>query len=201
MFQVYTRFSFQNLDQKGKYEFNTYIKLLPILKQVLIKNYKESSTAEPLINLIQQHHKLIIALDGSKSSKTSGGGWLIVDAEGSKLLTGFNPDFGDINQINSHRAEIYRALSVFLFLHKYCKFYRLQLQSLIEYICDNKEVVQELSHITDCNRNYYSSNSKIIDLDTVLEIQKYIPNNIKVNHVRGHQDKKKRKEQLTMAEN
>ena len=33
----------------------------------------------------------------------------------------------------------------------------------------------------------------------MLEIQKYIPNNIKVNHVRGHQDKKKRKEQLTMA--
>ena len=35
----------------------------------------------------------------------------------------------------------------------------------------------------------------------MLEIQKYIPNNIKVKHIRGHQDKKKRKEQLTMAEN
>ena len=34
----------------------------------------------------------------------------------------------------------------------------------------------------------------------MLEIQKYIPDNIRVNHIRGHQDKKKRKEQLTMAE-
>ena len=34
----------------------------------------------------------------------------------------------------------------------------------------------------------------------MLEIQMYIPNNIKFNYIRGHQDKKKRKEQLTMAE-
>ena len=119
--------------------------------------------------------------------------------EGSELLTRFNPDFGDITQINSHRAKIYGALSVFLFFREYCKFYRLQLQLLVEYFCDNKEVVQKLSDITDYNRNYYSSNSKIKDLDVVLEIQKYIPKNVKVNHVRGHQDKKKRKEQLTIA--
>ena len=44
----------------------------------------------------------------------------------------FNPDFGNINQIHSHRAEIYGALSVFLFLHEYCNFYKIQLQSPIE---------------------------------------------------------------------
>ena len=34
----------------------------------------------------------------------------------------------------------------------------------------------------------------------MLEKQKYILNNIRVNHVRGNQDKNKRKDQLTMAE-
>ena len=34
----------------------------------------------------------------------------------------------------------------------------------------------------------------------MLEIQKYIPANIKVHHVRGQQDKKKRREQPAMAE-
>ena len=130
-FQVYTKFSLQNPAQKNSNEFNKYIKLLSIWKQVLIKNYKEYFNAEPLIKPIQQYHKLIIASDSSESSKTSGGGWVIADAEGSKLLTGFNPDFGDINQINSHRAEIYETFSIFLFLHEYCKFYILQLQSPI----------------------------------------------------------------------
>ena len=91
MFQVYTRLSFQNPNQKEPNEFTKYIKILPIWKQVLIKNHKEPFNAEPLISLIQQHHKLIIASDGSKSSKTSGGGWVIANAEGSQLLTGFNP--------------------------------------------------------------------------------------------------------------
>ena len=84
--------------------------------------------------------------------------------------------------------------------YQYCNFYRIILQSPIEYFCDNKEVIQKLLDITESSRHYYSSNSKIKDLDAVLEIQKYIPANIKVHHVRGHQDKKKRKEQLTMAE-
>ena len=61
-------------------------------------------------------------------------------------------------------------------------------------------MVKKLLDITESNRHYYSSNRKIKDLDAVLEIQKYIPDNIKVNYVRGHQDKKKRKEQLTIEE-
>ena len=163
------------------------------------KNYKEPDNAESLLSLIQQKTLLIIASDGSKSSKTSGGGWIIANAEGSEIITGFYPEFGDITQINSHRAKIYGALSVFLFLQEYCNFYRITLQSPIEYFCDNKEVVKKLLDITESNRHYYSSNSKIKDTDAVLEIQKYIPDNIKVHNVRGHQDKKKRKEQLTMV--
>ena len=74
MFQVYARFSFQNPNQQEPNEYNKYIKTLPLWKQVLIKYHQEPSNAEPLIILIQQNHQLIIASDGSKSSKTSGGG-------------------------------------------------------------------------------------------------------------------------------
>ena len=58
-----------------------------------------------------------------------------------ELLSGFIPEFWDIAQINSHRAEIYGALSIFMFLHEYCKFYKMNFQSPIKYYCDNKEVV------------------------------------------------------------
>ena len=111
--------------------------------------------------------------------------------EGRELLSEFNPEFGDITQINSPRAEIYGSLSVFMFLNEYCKFYKMDLQSPIKYYCDNKDVVTKLSNITERNRNYYSSNSKIKDLDAVLEIKKYIPTTVTVTHVRGHQDQKK----------
>ena len=99
---------------------------------VVKKNYKESATAEHLLSVIQQHQTLLIASDGSTSSEKSGGGWIIADVEGRELLSGFNPDFGDITQINSHHAEIYGALSVFMFLHEYCIFYNMNLQSPIK---------------------------------------------------------------------
>ena len=92
--------------------------------------------------------------------------------EGRELLSRFNLNFGDITQINSHRDEIYGALSVFVFLHEYFQFYKMNLQSSIKYYCDNKENVTKLSNITERSRNYYSSNSKIKDLDAVLEIPK-----------------------------
>ena len=139
-------------------------------------------------------------MDGSKSREKSGGGWIIADVAGSKRLYGFNPDFGDISQINSHRADIYGTLVVFMFVHEYCQFYKMKLQSPIKCYCDKKEVVTKLSNITERSRNYYSSNSKMKDLDVVLEIQKYIPTTVTVTYVRGHQDKKKRKEQNTIVE-
>ena len=146
---------------KGTKWIRQTYQILTTLEAIVVKkNYKESATAEHLLSVIQQHQTLLIASDGSKSSEKSGGGWIIADVEGRELLSGFNPDFGDITQINSHRAEIYEALSVFMFLHKYCKFYKMNLQSPIKYYCDNKENVTKLSNITERNRNYNSSNSK-----------------------------------------
>ena len=77
----------------------------------------------------------------------------------------------------------------------------MELKSLIQYYCDNNEVVTKLRKITEKDRNYYSSSSKIKDLDVILEIQTCIPTIVTVTHVKGHQDRKKIKDQRTMAEN
>ena len=110
-----------------KWIHQTYQTITTLETIIVKKNYKEPATAEPLLSVIQQHQTLVIASDGSKSSEKSGGGWLIADVEGREILSKFNPDFGDITQINSHHAEIYGALSVFMFLHEYCKFYNMNL--------------------------------------------------------------------------
>ena len=60
--------------------------------------------------------KLIIASDESKSKSVSGGAWIIADMLGKTLISGTNPDFGHINQIHSHRTDIYDVLSVFIFI-------------------------------------------------------------------------------------
>ena len=121
----------------------------------MLKNCKEPATTEPIISVIQQNRTLLISSDGSKSSEKSGEGWIIADVEGREILSGFNPDFGDITQINTHRAEIYGALSVSMFFHEYCKFYKMKLKSPIKYYCDNKEVVTKLINITEKDRTYY----------------------------------------------
>ena len=188
MFQIFQRFVFQYPTPRESTDFTKNIKLLTLWKKSLLKSYKELATAEPLISVIQQKETLLITSDGSKSSEMSGEGWIIADVEGRELLYEFNPEFGDITQINSPRAEIYGSLLVFMFLNEYCKFYKMDLQSPIKYYCDNKDVVTKLSNITERNRNYCLSNSKIKDLDAVLEIKKYIPTTVTVTHVRGHQD-------------
>ena len=172
MLLIFHRFAFQNHTPREPNKLTKHLKLLPLWKQSLLKHYEEPVTAESLSSVIKQYQTLLIASDGSKSSEKSGGGWTIADVEGRELLSGFNLNIGDITQINSHRDEIYGALSVFVFLHEYCQFYKMNLQSSIKYYCDNKENVTKLSNITERSRNYYSSNSKIKDLDAVLEILK-----------------------------
>ena len=62
-----------------------------------------------------------------------------------------------------------------MLINEYCNFYSMELKSLIQYYYDNNEVVTKLRKITEKDRNYYSSSSKIKDLDAILEIQTCIP--------------------------
>ena len=60
---------------------------------MLIKNYRKSPTADPLISFIQQKRTLVIASDSSTSCAKSGGGWIITDKKEGEILSEFNPDF------------------------------------------------------------------------------------------------------------
>ena len=102
--------------------FQQYIMTLSNWKKSLIKNYNEDNVNSSLVAAIQLQQKLIIASDGSKSKKVSGGVWIIVDITGKTLISGTNLDFGNIQHIHSRRAEIYGVPSVFTFLHEYSKY-------------------------------------------------------------------------------
>ena len=61
---------------------------------------------DPLITYIQSRTKFLIASDGSRSNKKLGWAWIIANEDGDEIISGYNPDFGDISQLNSHRSEI-----------------------------------------------------------------------------------------------
>ena len=100
-----------------------HITTLPNWKRSLIKKYNENKVNSSLVAAIQLKQNLIIASDGIKSKKVSGGSWIIADMAGKTLISGTNPDFGNIQHIQSHRAELYGILSVFTFLQEYYKYY------------------------------------------------------------------------------
>ena len=87
---------------------------------------------------------MLIASDGSRSNKTSDGAWIIVTEGGDEIIPGHNQDFGDIYQINSHRANIFGILAVLLFLREYSRLFKITMQSEIIYYCDNKLVINKL---------------------------------------------------------
>ena len=173
--------------------------ILPNWKISLIKNYNEDNVNSSLVAAIQLQQKLIIASDERKSKEVSGGAWIIVDMVGKTLVSGTNPDFGNIQHIHSRRAKIYVVLFVFTFLHEYLKYYMLTFKSNIDYYCDNIEVVHKINTLSN-NRNSFNKQHKTTNHDTVLQLKKCLPKNVIACHVKGQQNKRKKWELLTIPE-
>ena len=57
-----------------------------------------------------------------------------------------------------------------MIINEYYNFYRMELKSPIQYYYDNNEIVTNLRNMTEKDRNYNSSSSKIKYLDAILEI-------------------------------
>ena len=100
-----------------------------------------------LLTSIQQIKKILIATDGSNSENKCGGSWVISSANGNLLAHGANPYFECIQNMYLHRSEAYAILRVLLFLHKYSKYFSLQINNKITIYCDNKEIVTKIDNI------------------------------------------------------
>ena len=106
--------------------FIDYCKNLQQWKKQLLQHIF-TEYPDSLATRIQEGAPLIIATDGTKSRKQSGGGWIITTIAGKIAAHGANPDLGSMGNIHSHRSEAYAILSVLLFLSEYAKYFRLPL--------------------------------------------------------------------------
>ena len=84
-------------------------------------------------SLITYIQRIIIASDKTRSNQKPDVAWIIATEEGETILIGYNSDFGDITQINSHKAEISGTLAVLLFLREFSWFFKIEIQSEVEY--------------------------------------------------------------------
>ena len=108
-----------------------------------------------------------------------GGVCTIVDQEINKIVARTNPDLESMDQIYSHRADIFGIFSVLTFLKEYCNRFILYFDSKVKYYCDNLEIINKLNAMISISN---------------------IPNNLKVYHVKDHQDERKNKQQLFIPE-
>ena len=116
------------------------------------QNYQELEATNHLLTFIQIIKEILIVSDWSKSLTKSEGAWLITDETGNIIIKEYNPDFGEINEINFHQSEIYDVLSVLFFLTEYCKYYSTPIESKVQ------EVVVKLNNIS-ANRKTCSNNN------------------------------------------
>jgi len=123
----------------------------------------------------------------------------VVNCPGKIKNNTFNPDFGHISQIHSHRAEIYGVLSVLTFIKEYSNYFMIPSLSEIAYYCDNLEVVHKINTLAT-NPNSFNELHKTTDHDAVLQLKLCFPSNIIAFHVKGHQDTRKKWEHLTIPE-
>ena len=83
-----------------------------------------------------------------RSHIKSGSGWIILDNEGQPIILDINPDFEIIEEIHSHRADIFAILSALVFISEYCKFNILEYLYKITLYGDNMEVITKFKNLT-----------------------------------------------------
>ena len=101
-------------------DFTDYIHSMPKWIYLLIQYYTIHPSSMSLIHQIYQHSELLISTDGSRTRIKSGGSWIIALPDGTKLVSGHNPESGRHVDINSYHSEIYASLASLTFLECYC---------------------------------------------------------------------------------
>ena len=152
---------------------------------LLLRNYTVHPSSKSLLHYICQQSKLLISIDDLRTHNKSGGSWIIALPDGTKLVSGYNPEFGRRLDINSYYSEIYASLASLTFLECYYDYFPLPLKKKIHASCDNK------SYVTKTNEFISHPNSKLFihkikESEAYLAILSFLPVIFAINHIKGH---------------
>ena len=179
--------------------FENYIQSMHNLISKLIYNFTTNPLLETLVHYIQQQTPLYTSTDGSRTNKKSGGSWIISLSDGIAIVSGWNPDYGQITTINSYHSEINASLASLTFLKCYCNYFNFKILNPIEVFCDNKSYVTKLNELQS---NAYSKLfiHKFKEHEAYLVLLNILSKLIHLTHVKGHQEDFKTTVDLTIPE-
>ena len=137
---------------------NTFMEFIlqqPPWIQDLTKKHKQYMNVDPLFSYIINNNNLIISTDGTTQTRKSGGSWIIALEDGTKIVSGNNPNFGPSEDITSYRTEVYACLASSLFLHLYSQFYMIKIKNKCKAICSNPKYVRQLSWLLEDDYHHH----------------------------------------------
>ena len=121
----------------------------PEWQRLLIENFKENTSERSLLQCLMAKSELLIASDESKTRTMSGGGWVIATKDGTIIIRGSNPDFGQLGKMHSYHSEVYASLASQLFINIYAEYFKVTIESKGTSYCDNKAYVERLKQFIE----------------------------------------------------
>ena len=143
--------------------------------------------SDSLLELINNESLIYISTDSAREDTKSGGGWLIVTDTGQRIVHGFNPDYGQSEDIHSYRSEVYASLASLLFINTYAAFYNISITNNIIGLCDNEAYVNKLNEII-AKPKYLKYLYKTTEYEAFKLLSTIIPNKFHLTHINSHQD-------------
>ena len=145
--------------------------------------------SDSLLEFINNESLIYISIDGAREDAKSGRGWLIATDTGQRIVHGFNPDYGQYEDIHSYRSELYASLASLLFINTYAAFYSIFITNNIIGLCDNKAYVNKLNEII-AKPKYLKYLYKTTEYEAFKLLSTIIPNKFHLTHINSHQDDK-----------
>ena len=168
--------------------FSQFILQQPLWIQDLTKHHKQNMEVDPLFCYIISSNSLIISTDGTTQARKSGGVWIIAFEDGTKMVLGDNPNFGQSSDITSYRTEVYASLAASLFLHLFSQFYMVEFTKQCKAICSNRKYLRQLSWLLE-DKYHYHGLHKSTEQEALSIIIQIIPPNFTIEFIQGYQEK------------
>jgi hypothetical protein len=179
-----------------------HVALLDIWRFALLQYHNLHIECEEIIDLLCDPAATIICVsDGSNTTALDFGtfAWLIHDpsTHGTMITgTGFVPGY----PVSSFRAECFGKLAWLVMLNEFCSFHKIRRRCAILSYCDNETVTKRtkigMTHL-------HLAHTLAPSYDVLREIhlqQDLLQLDSDTRHVKGHQDRVKKNEQLTLPE-
>ena len=144
---------------------------------------------DPLFYYIINSNSLIISTDGTTQKRKSSGSWIIALEDGTKIVSGHNPNFGQSDDITSYRTKIYTSLAAALFLYIYSQFYMVGFTNQCKAIFSNPKYVRQFSWLLEDEYHHYRLH-KSTEWEALYIILQMLPPNFKIEFNQRYQDKK-----------